>query len=155
MKLDYKTPGRSAGSEARDPKDLLVPIALLVVGLLLYWAGDLWRVNPPAAGRTMGIVAVAAVLETVLGILAAYVTSSISGISFGELGTAALKLAGILVFTGALAFLIPFGGFIAFFVYLGLLVWLFELDMREAMLFAVVLWIMRLLVGFGLSAALG
>jgi hypothetical protein len=154
MKLDYQAPRRrEPGAASRDPKEVVIPVVLLVAGLLLFWAGVLWRTNPRVASLTMGFVAVAAALETVLGILAAYVTSSISGISFGELKTAALKLAGILLFTGALAFLIPLGWIIALFVYLGLLVWLFELDMREALLFAVVLWLMRLLIRFALAAA--
>jgi hypothetical protein len=154
MKLDYRTPRRrEGGATPSDPSEVVVPIVLLVAGLLLFWAGALWRANPKVASLAMGFIAVAAVLETVLGIVAAYATSSISGISFGELRTAALKLAGILVFTGSLAFLIPFGGLIAFFVYLGLLVWLFELDMREAMLFAVVLWVLRLIIHFALAAA--
>jgi hypothetical protein len=154
VKLDYQTPRRRGpDARSRDPKDVLIPVVLLVAGLLLFWVGVLWRTNPQVASLTMGFVAVAAVLETVLGILAAYLTSSISGISFGELRTAALKLAGILLFTGALAFLIPLGWIIALFVYLGLLVWLFELDMREALLFAVVLWFMRLLIRFTLAAA--
>ena len=154
MKLNYQTPRRSKPDAAgTDPKDLWVPVVLIVLGLLMYGAGVMWKTSAQVAGFAMGLVAAAAVLETVLGIVAAYITSSIGGISFGELRTAALKLAGILLFTGALAFLIPLGWIIALFIYLGLLVWLFELDMREAVLFAVVLWVIRLLVSFGLSAA--
>lgn len=156
MKLQYESPRRGRPEAAAvDAKDVWFPVGLIVAGLVMYGAGMVWKTDARVAGFATGIVAVAAALETVVGIVAAYVTWSISGIGFGELKTAALKLAGILLFTGALAFLISFGWIVAFPVYLGLLVWLFELDIREAILFAVVLWVVRLVVGFGVSAAFG
>jgi hypothetical protein len=66
--------------------------------------------------------------------------------SFGELRSAGVKLAGIIVLTSALSAVIPFGGFLSIFVYLALLMWLFELEMFEAIVFAIVLTVVRFVV---------
>jgi hypothetical protein len=66
------------------------------------------------------------------------VTASILHTGFGELRSAFLKLAAIIVFSGSLSAIIPYGGLLVLFVYLGLLMWLFGLEIREAIVFAII-----------------
>ena len=117
--------------------ELVVPLVLLVLGLIIF---SIAAVNRAGAWSpvVMGIILLAAAIETALGIGAAYLTAMVLGTSFGELRTAIVKLAAIIIFCGALASVIPFGWIIVLFVYFGLLMWLFGLETFEAGVFAVI-----------------
>ena len=94
----------------------------------------------------LGFIGFLLALQTILGTVAAFVTAKITGASFGELWTAMLKLAGIIVFTGALSLAIPYGGLLVVFIYLGLLMWLLDLAFGEAVIFAIVFTLIRFAV---------
>jgi hypothetical protein len=150
-KLDYRSSssasasGRATGGEATLAA-FVVPLALLVIGLLLFGVVEFRSAGARSVLPIMGVIFVVALIEAALGIVAAYVTASLLGTGFGELRSAFVKLAGIIIFCGALGALIPFGGIVVFFVYFGLLIWLFQLEVYEAVVFSVVLWVTRLVV---------
>jgi hypothetical protein len=94
------------------------------------------------------------VIGVFLGIIACYVTASLLGTSFGYLGSAALKLAGIFTFPTAVSQLVPFGWLLSLILFFGLLTWLFNLDWFEALIFTFVLWGVRIGFIFGLAMLL-
>jgi hypothetical protein len=137
-----------------DPKDLQIPLVLIVLGLIIYGIGGFNRTGTNGAAAQVSGVLMAAGIGTAVMIFAAFVTASLVGVSFGELGPAALKLAAIYIFPASIASLIPFGILLAFFIWLGLLMWLFELEVFQAVIFTIVLISVNLLVGMGLRAVL-
>jgi hypothetical protein len=137
-KLYYQPPPQKRRAlEPAGSSELAVPIILLVLGLIIFSivAVKLAGAWSPAV---MGIILLAAAIETALGIGAAYLTAMVMGTSFGELRTAVVKLAAIIIFCGALGMIIPFGWILVFFVYFGLLMWLFGLEVFEAGVFSVI-----------------
>src|SRR5690606_8438382 len=149
-RLNYRTKAKAAGGDATF-SEFAGPLALLVVGLLSYGAGAFFMAGARTAGVVMGIIFVIAVVETIVGIAVAYVTAAVLGTSFGELRTAVLKLAGILVFSGAIAFILPLGGLISLAIYFGLLMWFFGLEVYEAVIFAILFSLARVLVVLGIG----
>lgn len=139
--IQYRTPVKQESSVTFS--EFVAPLALLVAGLLLFGFGAFMQAGAGTAAQVMAIVFIVAAVQTVVGIGAAYLTAAMIGTSFGELRTAFVKLAGIIVFSSAIAFLIPFGGIVSLFVYFGLLLWLFELEMYEAVAFAFIFAIIR------------
>src|SRR5690606_18969886 len=109
-RLDYRTPNRKPSGNEVTFSEFTVPLVLLVGGLLIYGIGAFMAAGAQSAGFVMGIVFVLAAIQTILGILAAYATAALIKTSFGELRTAVLKLAGIIVFCGAIAYILPSGG---------------------------------------------
>jgi hypothetical protein len=130
-----------------DPKDVQIPLVLVVLGFLLFAITGYRLSGAGGPAVMMAYIGVATVLGTILMIAAAFVTAKLIGASFGELSTASLKLAAIYIFPAAIGSLMPFGGFLAFFIWLGLLLWLFELEVYQAVVFAIVLWVVNFLVG--------
>jgi hypothetical protein len=138
---------------AADPKDKQIPLALMGVGVLVLVAQGLFFAGAAGAGATLAALAVVTAIGTAIMVFAAIVTARLIGASFGELGSAVLKFAAIYVFAAALGSLIPFGGIVVFFVSLGLLMWLFELEMMHAVVFAVVLWVVNVVLAIAARAA--
>ena len=135
----------------RDPKDFQIPIVLIILGFLI-WAYVGFRLAGVAGPViAMAVIGVGAVVGTGLMIAAAFLTAGLIGVSFGELGPAALKLAAIYLFPSAVGSLIPFGGLLAIFLWLALLMWLFELEMLQAIVFAIVLFLIRWAVAWVLA----
>jgi len=147
MKLNYETPPRSIPLSTEDAtKEFGVPLILLVAGLLIYGARTMCSHGATTAAMAMGIVLLTATLETLVGIVAACVTAGILKTGFGYLRSAFLKLAAIIVITDAIASLLPMAGICVLFTYFGLLVWQFEIDFGEAVIFSMVFALMRWLV---------
>lgn len=137
-----------------DPKDKSIPLILLGVGVLVLIVRGMFFAGPAGAGATLAALAIVTAIGTTLMVFAAILTAKLIGASFGELGSAVLKFAAIYVFAAALGALIPFGGIVVFFVSLGLLMWLFDIEMMQAVVFSVVLWVVNFVLGIGLAAAL-
>jgi hypothetical protein len=152
-KLNYHRPTRGAGSDAA-VRPYLVPLVLLAIGLGLYVAVAFQQAGARSAAVVFGLVLLLGVIETIVGIAVAYAVAMLMGTNFGELKAAFVKFAGIFIFTGALSALIPFGGLLALLVYLLLLIWLFELEMFEAIVFAIVLGLVRLALASLIFAAI-
>src|SRR5258705_12352879 len=110
------------------PKDVQIPLTLIVVAFLLFALAGYRVAGPRGPAIAMAGVGVAAVIGTALMLAAAFVTASMIGVSFGELGPAALKLAAIYLFPAAVGTLLPYAGFFALIIWLALLPSPFELD---------------------------
>ena len=125
------------------------PIGLIIAGLVVYLFVAFRLAGPRGAPVAMGIVAVAAVLGTGLMLLAAFLTAAITRQSFGELSTGILKLAGIYIFSTAIAGLIPgaIGILIEDALFFSLLIWLFELEVPYAVVFMLVMMGINLIIG--------
>jgi len=143
-RLNYRTPQRKAAG--LELSEFAGPMALLVIGLLIYGIAAFVKAGTTSAFVLMGVIFLMAAIETVLGIIAAFITASVMSTSFGELRTAVLKLAAILVFSGAMGFIIPtyFGALVALVLYIGLLRMMFGLEQIEAIVFAVIFWVIRM-----------
>lgn len=127
-----------------DEKEYRIPGVLLVFGfaLLLLQAHFL----DPAVGLVTHFVsnAVGLAFGVALATFGCFLVAPLLGTSFGHLHSAILKLAGIFTFTAALAGLAGgFGWLVSFPLYFVLLMWLFTLDLFEAFVYAVVLWLAR------------
>lgn len=154
-KLSYRTPARAtARGDSVQFSEFVAPLVLLLAGLVLFGVVAMTRAGVRSAFVVMGVVFVVAVLETLVGTAVAYLVALLTGTGFGELRTALLKFAGIIVFCGALGMLIPFGGIVVLFVFLGLLIWLFGLEVYEAVIFAVVLTLVRFVINIVVAAAM-
>jgi len=153
-KLNYQgRPAARPESEGVQFSEFKVPLILLVIGLLAYGVLGMYAAGPRGAALTMGFVFLVAAVQTVLGIVAAYATAMILKTSFGELRSAVVKLAAVIVFSSAVA-LLPMGWIFSLIAYFGLLVWMFGLEIFEAFVFSVILVVLRMVVVMGLVGML-
>lgn len=84
------------------PRDLYIPVALLILGLLgiLAWAMS-WGAGPGLVAVVSLITGAATLVKTAVMIGLAFVFAPMLGVSFGDARTAVLKFAAIIVFTDA------------------------------------------------------
>ena len=136
------------------PKERLIPSVLIVIGAALYVAAAFLYGSKAGVGATLLAISIGGAIQTGLLIAAAFLTASLLQISFGDLKAAALKFAGASLVGGGLATLIPFGNFLALFVFLGLVMWLFEVDFKEAGLLTVIYIVISFAVLFVLRGVL-
>lgn len=127
-------------------------LALLVIGIVVLAVFGVMQAGAVGAVLLLVIYLVYAVVSVVLGVAAAFATAYLMGASFGLVSSAILKLAGIIVFTSAIAVAVPFGGLLGLVAYILLLMWMFELEFMELVVFTLVLWAMRFVVGLALLA---
>lgn len=134
-------------------KQWKIPLALLVFGLVMNFVAVM--TESAAAGESadpgstiMGMLTGTAI-GVVLMVIAAFIAARLLDTTFGDMRTAVLKLAAIYVAPTAIAGMLASltnGGFIVHIVvllgaYFGLLVWLFDFDLFEAIIFAVIGWV--------------
>jgi hypothetical protein len=158
------------------PRDVYVPVALLIAGMLFYAAyfSTAYRLSNRAAGIAFVGVGMLSAFKTVLLIVFALVIAGPAGVSFGGLWTAILKLAAVAVFcdgvvswvdyavqraSGAPQMAGPFGlgiiGFpVALLIYWTLYVYLFGMDWHESWIVIRFLSIFDRLVRWGLFVLL-
>jgi hypothetical protein len=129
-----------------DVTEYRAPLVLLAVGfvVMLIQAG----MAESAGGFVITIVfrLIGLVIGVAVGIGACFLVASMMGTSFGYLRSAIVKLAGVFAFTSALSGFVGGWGLnwlITVPVYLGLLMWLFELYLYEAFVYALVLWVVQ------------
>jgi hypothetical protein len=127
-----------------------VPLILAAIGVALYVLSGFIYKGKLSGSELWLAIAIGAVIRTVLLVIAAIITATVAKISFGDLKSAILKFAGIILFAGGLTSVIPLGGLIGLFVFLGLIAWLFELEI----VYAIVLTVVYALVSFGVGALL-
>jgi len=135
----------------RDAKDVTIPLVLIVLGFLGFAFAGYRALGPQGPAIVMAYVGVWTFIGTGLMVLAAYVTAGFLSVSFGELGPASLKLAAVYLFPAAVALVIPMGWIAALFLWLGLLMWLFELEMYQAVIFAIIFLLVRILMNVMLA----
>jgi hypothetical protein len=144
--LDYQRRVRAKSVAASDDNwlpQIIAPAIMFFVGMGIIAWDAFADIGGRGAMFVLGIVMVIIAVNVVLGIVAAYVVVSLTGASFGEMRTAVVKLAGIITLSSALSMVIPFGGLLVLFIYLGLLIWMFEIEFGEAIIFAIVLAVVR------------
>ncbi len=132
-----------------------IPIGLIIAGELMFVIGGLMLVGRDV-GLLLAFVGIMTVVGTLLMLLTAFVTASIFRVSFGDLGAAALKLAGIYIFSAALGTFLPpgFAFVIRTAAFVVLMMWLFELELTYVIVFSVVNFVVNLVVGFVLAGML-
>lgn len=125
-----------------------IPLILIGVGLVLSAIGAMRRLGPAGTPLALAVLIGAAVLGTGLMLVAAFVTASLINASFGELKSAILKLAAIYLFPSSLFAVFPLwvGFVLSGTLSFCLLLWLFDLEMREARIFTAVELVVELLV---------
>jgi hypothetical protein len=148
-------------------KDRIIPIVLIVLGMLgrlgltIFVSSRTHHTTAAAAMMVFDLVSWIAV--TFLG---GYFAAALLAVNFGHLGTAALKLTAIAIFTGAVAGWVPYvdydplriRGMImalqsAVLIYFALFYAIFELDLQESLLTTLIVGGIQGLVMVGMHAA--
>jgi len=125
------------------------PIALLVLGILVFVAYGFWGAGIEGAQAIGLLVGLHLAFGVALGLAGCFLTAHLMGASFGYLNTAIIKLAAVAVFPNAVSLVIPYVGWlVAALLYWGLLACLFDLDLTELLVLVVVLWILRFVGAF-------
>lgn len=135
-------------------KERQIPLILIILGVGLYVLAAFIRTGPAGVGPTLLAVLIGGLVQTAILIGAALLVATLLGVSFGSVPSAALKFAGAALASGGVAAVIPFGGIVALFVFLGLIMWLFELELTYAVVLTVVYLVVSFAVAFVLRAAL-
>lgn len=135
------------------PKERQIPSALIAVGLAMYAIAAIAFAGPRGVPPTLLAVSIGAAVQTALLIAAALIVGSLLSVGFGTMRSAALKFAAVSLVSGGISALVPGGWIIALFVFLGLVVWLFEIEMTYAVVLTVVYFLVTWLVGIILRTA--
>lgn len=143
----------STGGEAT-LQEFLPSLVLMGIGAILILIYYLNHLDGRSTVVAMGIVAAIMLVQVVLGIGVAFAVAMLIGSSFGELRSAGVKLAGILFFCAGIDVWLPMGWLVVLFVYLGLLMWMFGLQVYEAVIFAIIFTVVRLIVLFAMIGLL-
>ena len=126
-------------------KDRFAPYAMLAVGVLVILARPLIRSGPIDAVAAFGWLAITMIVGVGLMAVGCLITARLLGTVFGEVGPAFLKLAAIFLFPTAIGSLLPpwWSSLVATALFFGLLLWLFDLEVYEAAVFALVMILIR------------
>jgi hypothetical protein len=126
-----------------------IPAAVLLVAVAVILV--LAVIAPGAGGALASLLSLLFItaVSVAVSLLALLIASEIAGISYGPVGTAALKLAAITLVPTAAGMLVPWPA-VAWIVmllsFLGLVTWLFDLDGRELLITIVVLIVTRVAI---------
>jgi hypothetical protein len=134
-------------------KEKQIPLVLTFIGLVIWVIVGMSKfgVGP---GTMILIVAIDASVRTVLLVGAAFVTAQMLGVSFGDLGAAWLKFAAVVVLPGAIGAAIPFGGIVGMVIAFGLLLWLFDLEVYQAAVFAIIYFVVSIVAALILAGVI-
>jgi hypothetical protein len=88
--------------EPTSPWEMQIPVGLLVVGVLILVIHGLATTGFSGGASVLMNIGVLLVVYLPLTIIAMFIAAPILDISFGELGPAILKIAGLYIFTAAL-----------------------------------------------------
>lgn len=132
-----------------------IPVGLIIVGELIFVVGGLLKYGSNV-GLLLAFIGISTVVGTLLMLIAAYVTAMVCSISFGDLASAALKLAGIYIFSSALGAFLPsgYGFLLRTTVFVLLMMWLFDLELTYVIAFTAVNFVVSLLAAFAIAAVL-
>ncbi|HEX8913161.1 MAG TPA: hypothetical protein VF796_12450 [Humisphaera sp.] len=137
-----------------DLKEQKIPLGLIVAGELILVVAGLIKVGA-GVGVLMAFVGVATVVGVLLMLTTAFLAAFLLRVSFGDLWSAVLKLTGIYIFSAALGLTLPSG--FAFLLqsaaFVVLMMWLFELELPYVIAFAVLNFVVNLVAGGILAAA--
>jgi hypothetical protein len=137
-------------------KERAIPVVLIVLGLVLTAIGVCWKLGPSRLPLAMAALVGTTLLGTLLMVIAAFATAAMISASFGELRSAVLKLAAVYILPTSLDAALPL--WLAFIitgvVSLLLMMWLFDLEMREARTFAGIATVISLAVWLAIAAVI-
>jgi hypothetical protein len=127
-----------------------IPFALFLAGVALWTLaalmGDYKVVNTNIKMHPEVItVADVAIVNFVTLFVAAYVAAIFFRVSFGDFKAALIKLGAIAVFPGSVAHFVPVVGWlVSFALFFLLLVWFFELEVYQGVVFYLVMAVLRM-----------
>lgn len=133
--------------------EYIKPIVMLVGGVAVVMG-----MSVTAGGREALLYPIVLAIELVFGVLGLYVATKLWLGGVGPLGLAILRLAGIYAVTDVVSLLtqplLIVGWLITAAVYVGLLAWLFELEVMESVILALITFLLKLIAGFVLVASI-
>jgi hypothetical protein len=132
-------------------KETTVPFSLLVVGIVLLFIASIRSGGWAGFGAILIGMIIETVIRVFLLVIAAFVTAKLISAGFGNLSSAILKFAAMVVFTSglSLAINVTFVGWaIAVICWFCLLIYLFALDGKEALIFMGVMFVVNILITF-------
>jgi hypothetical protein len=134
---------------AEDAREKTIPLVLLGIALVIVAGGGFLEAPGDAVATMLGFL-IGMGLMVLLGILACFIAASMLSVGFGDLGSATLKLTGMLSLASAVVIAVPwplfFGLFFFWMICYGFFVWLFELDSSDAAITAMIIVILQLLI---------
>ncbi|GEM_PF-1969476 len=136
-----------------DAKEVKVPAALLIAGVVIVVAHGVWLAGPAGGVLMLAALLIGLLINLIVGVIGCLITVRLVGSSFGFFWNAILKLSAVIVFPFAVAISIPVLGWVlAFGLYLGLLRWLFDLQWFEVVVLVVVLMLVDFFARFATTA---
>jgi hypothetical protein len=148
-------------------KDRLAPVVLIALGIIGRIAQVIFissRTHHPVAAAAMATFEL--VSSIAVALLGGYFAAAILAVNFGHLGTAAIKLTTIAIFTSAVAAWVPYVDYdpmrlrgtilamqLSFLIYFFLFYSLFELDLHESLTTTLLVGVMQGLVMVGMHLA--
>lgn len=143
---------------AQDARDKTIPLILLGIALVIVTGGGFLEAPDEAVATMLGFL-IGMGLMVILGIAACFVSAALLSVGFGDLGSATLKLTGMLSLASAVVIAVPwpllFGLFFFWMICYAMFVWLFELESSEAAITAMIIMILQLLVALFLMPMVG
>jgi hypothetical protein len=127
---------------------------LIGVGVALYVTAAMVHAGTAGVAPLLIAVMVAGTIQTILLIGAAFLVSTMLSVSFGDFRAGVLKFSAAVLVSGGVGAIIPLGGFLATIVFLGLILWLFELEVPYAVALTVVYFLLSIVVAMGLRSVL-
>ncbi len=133
-----------------DPKETLIPIALIVLGLVILLVLGLSA--GANTGQLLTALALTAIVGTVLMVVTAFLTAKLIKVSFGDRRAAILKFAGIYLISLAIGLSFTFVGAPLIVIVLSfvLILWLFDVTVYQAAIFTLVRWVISVLIALAL-----
>lgn len=132
----------SSAQPESDPKEFIIPGALLGIGVVIYLIQALLTRGTTGMGATLIALFVLLAIKVVLGLIACLLAAKFMGCSYGALWSGVLKLAAIFIFPGAVAVLIPipiFAFIVTVLLYWGLIEKLFDMDVNKTITTVIVI----------------
>ena len=134
-----------------EAKESAVPFALLGAGAALLFLASIRFGGWANFGSILVGISIDTAIRVFLLVIVAFVTAKLIGAGFGNLNSAILKFAAIVVFTSGLSLIINVtyvGWAIAAICWFCLLIYLFDLDGKEALIFMGVMILVNILITF-------
>lgn len=137
-------------------REYFIPAAMLVLGVGVVLALRFILNGNAAPGALVGGYLIGLGIEVVVGVVGLFVAARLWLGGAGPLPLGILRLAGIYAVVDAVSIvvspLLGFGWVIRLGVYLGLLSWLFDMDLRDSAMLGIITFALKIAVGFALVA---
>jgi hypothetical protein len=132
-----------------------IPQILIGVGLACYAISAFVHAGTRGVMPVLTVVAIGALIQTILLISAAFIVASFLSVSFGDFNSAIVKFCAATLLSGGLGAIIPMGGIVSAVIFLALILWLFELELPYAIALTVVYFLLTIAVAVVLRGMMG